>query len=188
MKGRRPPFERVMASWLRRRIRLTWPLLTVGTALAISLLWGTLLLATDHSRNQGMAQASAAYAMADRSRTDGLSANGLHPIIWEVPPAAARKQLLAAISVESRFSDDLTAIAFPLSVRCDAARVAAATEQVKAAELNLIQESYAGTLSHTARSTYLDAINARGSADYTLRQGLGLTARIPLVNWWPSYC
>jgi hypothetical protein len=155
MKGRRPPFETVMASWLRRRIRLTWPLLTVGTAIGVSLLWGTLLLATDHTRDRGMAQAAAAYAMADRSRTDGLSANGLHPIIWEVPPAAARKQLLAAISVESRFSDDLAAIPFPLSVRCDVARVAAATEQVKAAELNLIQESYAGTRTPPAAATWM---------------------------------
>ncbi|HYM49489.1 MAG TPA: hypothetical protein VET65_02840 [Candidatus Limnocylindrales bacterium] len=177
-----------MSGWLRRRIRLTWALLAVGSALALSLLWGTLLLATDHTRDAGMAAAAAAYDAAVHTRSTALAAHGMHPVIWDVPPQAARDQLQVALVTETRFSEEVSRIAFPVSVHCDVSRVLAATEQVKAAELTLIQQSYAGQLTLEGKSAYLDTIAAWGSADYTLRQDLGLAARLPLVNWWPSYC
>lgn len=177
-----------MARWLRRRVGLTWPALAIGTALGGGLLWGTLLLATDHTHDAGMAAAASAYASADQSRTTALAAHGLHPIIWNVPVASAREQLLTSITIETRFSGDVARITFPLSIRCDVSRVLAATERLKAAELVLIEESYGAAFSQESQTSYLDAITARGSADYTLRQSLGLAARLPLLNWWPSYC
>ena len=177
-----------MARRLRRRVRLTWPALAAGTALSAGILWGTLLLATDHTHDPGMAGAAAAYASADQSRSAALAAHGLHPIIWEVPADSARQQLLVSITIETRFSEEVARVPFPLSARCDVARVLQATERLKTTELVLIEQSYGGALSPDARSAYLDAITARASADYTLRQRLGLSARLPLLNWWPSYC
>lgn len=170
------------------RIPLTWPLLGLGTVVVLSAGLTTLTLATDHSRDPGVGVDAAAYQSAVDSRMTALAADGLHPIIWNVPVAYARTQLMQALAIDNRFTEDVNRIAFPLSMHCDAHGVLQATEQLKVAELSLVQESYKGTFSHDALQRYLQAESSWTTANGKLRQDLGLSLRIPLVNWWPSSC
>jgi hypothetical protein len=170
------------------RIPLTWPLLGLGTVVVLAAGLTTLTLATDHSHSPAAVAAASAYQAADDTRSAALAAHGLHPIIWNVPAAYARTQLLTALAIDSRFSEDVDRIAFPLPMRCDAHALLEATDQLKVTELTLVQESYSGTFSHDALQRYLQAESAWSSVDDRLRKDLGLSLRIPLINWWPSSC
>lgn len=176
-----------------RRVRaihvpLTWPLLGVGTVLVLGLGLTTLTLATDHSHDPAVAAAATAYQSAVDSRATALAAHGLHPLIWNVPPAYARTQLLDGLAIDSRFTEDVSRIAFPLTMQCDAHAVLQVTQQLEVAELNLVQQSYKGSFSHDTLQRYTQDESAWANADGKLRQDLGLSLRIPLINWWPSSC
>jgi hypothetical protein len=181
------PYE-LLARLRAIRIPLTWPLLGLGTVVVLAGGVTTLALATDHSHTPSAVTAATAYQAADDTRSAALAAHGLHPIIWNVPPTYARTQLLTALAIDSRFTEDVARIAFPLPMRCDAHALLEATDQLKVTELKLVQESYTGTFSHDALQGYLQAESAWSSADGKLRQDLGLSLRIPVINWWPSSC
>jgi hypothetical protein len=155
----------------------------------LALLWTTLALAGDHTHDPGTAQAAAAYATADQTRTIALGKQGLHPVIWEdIPAPDAREQLMAALTIADRFTSEERAIAFPPSVRCDLKRLVQASEELKAAESKMVQESWAGSFSHASLKSYSDATSRRAAADFRLKQDVGLRPRILLINYLPAPC
>jgi hypothetical protein len=171
-----------------RRVRLRWKIAIGLAAVLAAYALVNLTLVLSAGGGGTTRQASAAFQVADQTRDQALSAAGMHPYVWRVPSAYVRQQLEEALSIETRFTEQFRRIAFAEQASCQADQLLRASEDLKAAESFLIQESWTGSFSHARWQGYLDAIRARDSEDQSLRQALGLSPRLLFITWWPNRC
>ena len=171
-----------------RRVRLRWKIAIGVAAVLTGYALVNLTLVLGSGGGTSTRQASAAFQVADQTRDEALNSAGMHPYVWQVPSPYVRQQLEEALSIETRFTEEFRRIAFPEQASCQAGQLLRASEDLKAAESFLIQESWTGSFSHARWQGYLDAERKRDSQDQRLRQALGLSPRLLFITWWPSRC
>ena len=171
-----------------RRVRLRWKVAIGVAALIIGYALVNLTLVLGRGDDAVTRQAAASFQVADQTREEALNAAGMHPYVWQIPSPYVRQQLDEALSIETRFTEQFRRIPFPEQASCQAGQLLRASEDLKAAESFLIQESWTGSFSHARWQGYLEAVRARDAQDQRLRQALGLSPRLLFITWWPGRC